>query len=154
MYTVDSLLTGNWEALWSSIRHIALPAITLAFAMTAPTIRITRAAMLEVLASGYIRAARAYGVPRRKVIYRDALKNALLPVVTTTGVQYGYSLGGEVLIEMTFAWPGMGLYAVNSILSNDFAPVQAFVIVSALLYVLINLVVDIAYAALDPRITY
>ncbi len=154
LYLVDSLLTANWEALASSAQQLMLPVATLAFAMIAPTVRITRASMLEVLGSNYVRTAVASGLSRRTVIYRDTLKNALLPVVTSIGMQYGWSLGGEVLVEVAFSWPGMGQFAVSSIMANDYAPVQGFVLVTALVYVIANLVVDILYAVIDPRITY
>ena len=106
------------------------------------------------MGSNYVRTAVAGGLSRRTVIYRDTLKNALLPVVTSIGMQYGWSLGGEVLVEVAFSWPGMGQFAVSSIMANDYAPVQGFVLVIALVYVIANLVVDILYAVIDPRITY
>jgi peptide/nickel transport system permease protein len=152
MYTFDSLVTGNWEALISSLRHIALPVLTLAFAMTSPILRLTRNSMLEALGSRYVQTGFAMGLSFRIVVYRDALRNALLPIVTSIGMIYGWSLGGEVLVEVVFSWPGMGSYAVNSIASMDFAPVQGFVLLMAFLRVVINLLVDVLYALIDPRI--
>ena len=153
MYILDSLLTGNWVALRSSLAYITLPATTLAFAMLAPLLRITRNSMLEVSNTNYVRTAKAFGLPQRTVIYKDALRNAMLPVITSIGLIFGWSLGGEVLVEVVYSWPGMGQYAVNSIMNTDYAPVQGFVLVTATIYVIINLVVDILYTVLDPRIT-
>ena len=154
MYTVDALLTGNWEVFRSAIAHIALPSITMCFAMVAPIMRMTRGSMLEAMKARYVQTALALGLPFEKVVYSDALRNALLPVVTTIGLMYGWSLGGEVLVEVVFSWPGMGYYAVNSIVNMDYAPVQSFVLITAAIYVLVNLVVDVLYAIIDPRITY
>jgi len=153
LYLVDSLLTHNWTAFRSSAWYIMLPVFTLSFAMLAPIMRITRNSMLEVMNTNYVRTANAFGLPRQTVIYKDTLRNALLPVITSIGLILGWSLGGEVLVEVVFSWPGMGNYAVNSILNTDFAPVQGFVLVTATIYVVINLVVDLLYTAVDPRIT-
>ena len=144
MYTVDALLTGNWQVFQSAVAHIALPSITMGFAMIAPILRMTRGSMLEAMNARYVQTALAVGLPFGKVVYQDALRNALLPVVTTMGLIYGWSLGGEVLVEVVFSWPGMGYYAVNSIVNMDYAPVQSFVLVTAAIYVLINLAVDVA----------
>lgn len=154
MYIWDSILTRNWTALITSLKYIALPAITLAFAMLAPIMRITRNSMLEVLDSNYVRTARSLGLKPRTVMYKDALRNALLPVVTSIGLILGWSLGGEVLVEVVYSWPGLGYYAVNSILNTDYAPVQGFVLLTATIYVLVNLVVDLLYTVIDPRIAY
>jgi peptide/nickel transport system permease protein len=154
MYIVDSILTRNWTALETSLKYIALPALTLGFAMLAPITRITRNSMLEVLNSNYVRTARSLGLPANTVVYKDALRNALLPVVTSIGLIFGWSLGGEVLVEVVFSWPGLGNYAVNSILNTDYAPVQGFVLLTATIYVLVNLVVDILYTVIDPRVSY
>ncbi len=140
-------------ALRSALSYLVLPVISLAFAMLAPVMRITRNSMLEALNSRYVHTALALGIPYRKVVNQDALRNALLPVVTSIGLMYGWSLGGEVLVEVIFSWPGMGYYAVNSIINMDFNPVQGFVLVTALIYVIVNLIVDVLYAVIDPRIT-
>jgi peptide/nickel transport system permease protein len=153
MYTFDALVTGNWIALRSALSHLALPVISLTFAMLAPVMRITRNSMLEALSSRYVLTALALGIPYRKVVNRDALQNTLLPVVTSIGLMYGWSLGGEVLVEVIFSWPGMGYYAVNSIINMDFNPVQGFVLVTAFIYVTVNLIVDVLYAVIDPRIS-
>jgi peptide/nickel transport system permease protein len=154
LYILDSILTRNWEALVTSLKYIALPAITLGFAMLAPIMRITRNSMLEVLDSNYVRTARSLGLKPHAVMYRDALRNALLPVVTSIGLVFGWSLGGEVLVEVVYSWPGLGYYAVNSILNTDYAPVQGFVLLTATIYVSVNLIVDLLYTVIDPRITY
>ncbi len=154
MYILDSILTRDWTALGATLRFIALPAITLSFAMLAPILRITRTSMLEVLSSEYIRTARSLGLASNTIIFRNALKNALLPVITSIGQIFGWSLGGEVLVEVVFSWPGIGYYAVNSILNTDYAPVQGFVLLTATIYVLVNLAVDMLYTAIDPRISY
>jgi peptide/nickel transport system permease protein len=154
LFVLDSILTRNWSSLATSLKYLALPAITLSFAMLAPIMRITRNSMLEVLNSNYIRTARSLGLSQNTVVYRDGLRNALLPVVTSIGQIFGWSLGGEVLVEVVFSWPGLGYYAVNSILNTDFAPVQAFVLITATIYVCVNLIVDLLYTVIDPRISY
>ena len=154
MYVVDSILTLNGKTLASALSQMALPMTTLAFAMLSPIVRITRASMLDVLREDYIRTARASGLRSRTIIFRDALRNAALPVVTMIGMQYGYSLGGEVLVEQIFSWPGIGRYSIDAIFNVDYAPVQAFVLLVAAVYITIYLIVDVLYALLDPRIRY
>lgn len=154
MILADSLLAGNWAALKSAVVHLVLPAVTLALPMIGSIARMTRASMLEVLHSDYVRAAMAFGLPRRTVLFRDALQNALLPVVTMIGVFYGFALGGTVLVEMIFSLPGMGRYSFGSIMNMDYAGVQGVVLVVAIVFVIVNLFVDIAYAIIDPRIFY
>ncbi len=153
-YILDSILTLNGPALASSLSQLALPSLTLIIAMTSPIIRITRSSMLDVLKEDYIRSAKASGLRRPVILFRDALKNALLPVITLIGGYYGYSLGGEVLVEQIFSWPGMGRYSVEAIFNLDYAPVQAFVMLTAVLYVAIYTIVDVLYAIIDPRIRY
>jgi len=138
---------GSWQ-------HLILPAFTLGLATTALITRITRSSMLDVLGQDYINTARAKGLVERVVVYKHALKNALIPVVTVMGLQFGILLGGAVLTESVFSWPGIGRLLVDSILTRDYPVVQGAVLVLALFFVLINLVVDIIYALLDPRITY
>ena len=153
-YILDSILTGNWAALRDSIHHIALPAFALSTIPAAIIARITRSAMLEALGQDYIRTARAKGLSELRVVSKHALSNALLPVVTVIGLQTGFLLSGAVLTETIFAWPGMGRWIVNAISSNDTPVVQGGVLVFATVFVLINLIVDISYAWLDPRIRY
>jgi peptide/nickel transport system permease protein len=136
------------------LKHLVLPAITLAAASITIVARLTRAAMLEVLGQDFIRTARAKGLVERSVVVRHALKNALVPIVTVIGVQAGYLLGGAVLTETVFAWPGVGTLMVQGILARDIPLVQGCVLVVALTFVLVNLTVDLLYAVLDPRIRY
>ena len=152
LYTIDSLITGNFRALLSSLHHLALPAITLGFSVMAPLTRMVRATMLEVLSSDYIKAAEASGLPRRQIVYGDALRNTLIPVITLIGVIFGFLMGGNVVVELVFGWPGIGNYAVTSLMSKDAQPIQSFVLFVSVVYVLVNLAVDIAYAVVDPRI--
>jgi peptide/nickel transport system permease protein len=154
MYTLDSLLTGNWTALGNSLQHIILPAATLAFASLATMTRVTRASMLEALGQDFIRTARAKGLRQRLVIYRHALRNALIPTLTLMGLQVGNLLGGAFLVEIVFSWPGIGFYAVQAIRAFDYSAIMGVTIIVAIAYTLINLIVDLLYAVLDPRISY
>lgn len=154
LYVLDSLLTGNGQALADSLHHLALPALALSTIPTAFIARITRSAMLDVLGEDYIRTARAKGLRESVVMAQHALKNALLPVVTVIGLQTGYLLAGAILTETIFAWPGMGRWIVNAIVARNFPVVQAGVLVFAFVFVFVNLVVDVSYAWLDPRIHY
>jgi peptide/nickel transport system permease protein len=151
---VDALLNGNLNAFIDALKHLILPVVTLALARVAIVARMTRAGMLDVLAADYVRTARAKGLRERAVIYRHALKNAALPVLTTFGTQVGFLLGGAILVEVIFQWPGMGRYAVSSITSVDFPAIMGVTLASATLFVLINLSVDLAYMVVDPRIAY
>lgn len=151
-YIIDSVLVGDWETLVGTLKQLVLPATTLALFTLAPIARMTRAAMLSALSSDFIRTARAAGLGRRKVLYGYAFRNALLPVVTTLGMVFSFTLGANVLVEKVFAWPGIGSYAVEALVASDYAAVQGFVLAMALLFVLLNLVIDIAYALIDPRI--
>jgi ABC-type dipeptide/oligopeptide/nickel transport system permease component len=137
-----------------SFRHVILPAITLGMSTAGLIARITRSSMLEVLRMEYVQTARAKGLSERSVIYRHALKNAMIPVVTVIGLQFGILLGGAVLTETVFAWPGVGRLLVDSILTRDYPVVQGTVLVLASTFVFINLAVDLLYAVLDPRISY
>jgi peptide/nickel transport system permease protein len=154
MILVDSVIARDWVAFKSAVSHLILPAITLALPMIGSITRMTRSSMAEVLHSDYVRTATAFGLPRRTVLYRDALQNALLPVVTMIGVLYGFALGGTVLVEMIFGLTGMGSYSFGSIMNLDYAGVQGVVLLVALIFVVINLLVDITYAIIDPRISY
>ncbi|MBI2218969.1 MAG: ABC transporter permease [Candidatus Rokubacteria bacterium] len=152
MYAFDALLTGHWRALGSALHQLVLPALTLGFSVMAPLMRMVRATMLEVLESDYIKAAWAAGLPRRTVIYGDALRNCLIPVITILGVIFGFLMAGNVVVEVVFAWPGIGNYAVTSLMSKDSGPIQSFVLFVAVVYVLVNLAVDVVYGLVDPRI--
>jgi peptide/nickel transport system permease protein len=151
-YLIDSALTGNLETFWGALRQLALPAISMAIFSLAPLARMTRGSMLAVLGSDFIRTARASGLGSRTVIFTYAFRNAMLPVITTLGMVFSFLLGANVLVETVFAWPGIGLYAVNALITSDYAPVQGFVLTMAVLYVALNLVIDIVYGLVDPRV--
>ncbi len=140
--------TLNW------IRHLILPAVTLGIGTAAYLVRLVRSNMLEILNEEYIETARSKGLRETYVIYRHALKNALIPIITMAGMQFGYLLGGTVVIETVFAWPGLGRYMINSIFARDFPAVQGTILMLAVTFALVNLLVDLAYAFLDPRIRY
>ena len=151
-YLIDSLLTGDLETFRASFSQLILPAFTLGIFSLAPITRMTRASMLAVLASDFVRTARASGLSNRTVIVTYAFRNAMLPVVTTLGMVFSFLLGANVLVEKVFAWPGIGSYAVEALLQSDFAPVQGFVLTMAVLYVALNLLIDILYGVIDPRV--
>ena len=153
-YLLDTLIQGDITAFRDAIAHLILPALTLSTIPLAILARITRSAMLEVLSQDYIRTARAKGVLEPRVIFKHALKNAMLPVVTIVGLEFGTLLGGAILTETIFAWPGIGAWFYGGILNRDYPVVQGGVIFVAIAFVLINLLVDISYALLDPRIQY
>lgn len=154
MYTIDSLLAGDWVALRSSLVHLVLPVTALVTSRLAVGTRFTRNSMLDVLSQPYIRTARAKGLAERSIIYIHALRNALIPIVTVFGVQIGFLLSGSILIEVIFTWPGLGRYAVDSVLSFDFFGVIGSALIIAVVFVLANTVVDIVYTLIDPRIDY
>jgi peptide/nickel transport system permease protein len=151
---VDALLQRDWAALGDALRHLILPAVALATIPLAVIARMTRASMLEVLSREYIRTAEAKGLSRRAVILRHALRNALLPVLTVIGLQVGRLLAGAILTETIFSWPGIGLWVYESIESRDYAIVQGVSLFIAVIVVGVNLVTDVLYAAVDPRIKY
>jgi peptide/nickel transport system permease protein len=150
-YLIDAALIGDWETWRSAFAQLVLPAATLGLFALAPIARITRASMLAVLGAEFIRTARASGLSSRTIILTYALRNALLPVVTTLGMVFSFLLGANVLVEKVFAWPGIGSYAVEALIASDGAPVQGFVLTMAILYVLLNLAIDMVNRALDPR---
>ncbi len=151
-YLIDSLLAGDLETFRSALAQIVLPAITLGIFAVAPIARITRGSMLAVMGSDFIRAARGHGLSGRTVVVAYALRNALLPVVTTLGMVFSFLLGANVLVEKVFAWPGIGSYAVEALIASDYAPVQGFVMTMGVLYVLLNLMIDLLYQVIDPRV--
>lgn len=151
-FVLDSLLGGQIDTARAALGQLLLPAITLALFTLAPIARMTRAAMLQALSSEYIRTARAAGLSPRKILITYAFRNAMLPVVTTLGMVFSFTLGANVLVEKVFAWPGIGSYAVEALVVSDYAAVQGFVLSMALLFVLLNLVIDLAYTLIDPRI--
>jgi ABC-type dipeptide/oligopeptide/nickel transport system permease component len=152
LYVVDSLLTGNWTALGSALHQLMLPSLTLGLSVMAPIARMVRSTMLEILESDYIKAAWAAGIPRRRVIYGDALGNAMIPVITILGIVFGFLMAGNAVVESVFAWPGIGNYAITALMTKDSGPIQSFVLFVALLYVIVNFVIDLLYGLIDPRI--
>ena len=151
---LDSLITGNGAALVASLRHLVLPAVALSTIPMAVITRMTRASLLEVLSQDYIRTAEAKGLPRRAVILRHAMRNALLPVMTVTGLQVGRLLAGAILTETIFSWPGIGLWIYEAIQARDYPIVQGATLFIATIFVMVNLITDVLYATVDPRIKY
>jgi len=149
---LDQLLTGNWAAFVSALRHITLPALAIGLTSAGFIMRMARSSLLEVMRQDYIRSARAKGLRNRTVVYGHALRNAMLPVITLLGLQFGALLGGAVITELVFSWPGMGRLMLDGILRRDYAVVQGSVIFVAAFYVLANLAVDLSYHYLDPRL--
>ena len=152
LFLVDGLLMRDLELFGASLKQLVLPAVTLGLFVMAPLARMTRASMLGVLSSDFVRTARAGGLSRGTVLYTYAFRNALLPIVTTLGMVFSFLLGSNVLVEKVFAWPGIGSYALEALVASDYAPVQGFVLAMALLYVLLNLAIDILYGLIDPRV--
>jgi len=151
LYTLDSVIAGDWGALRSALAQLILPALTLAITTGAPLLRVTRGFMRETMSSHHIRSARALGIPERSIVLRHAVPNVLLPVSTMAAMMYGYLLGGTVLVEFVFAWPGIGKYAIDSINASDYAPVLAAVLLSACSYIIVYLIMDILHFIIDPR---
>ena len=150
--TIDAIIAGEWEILGAALAQLALPIITLALFTLAPIARMTRAAMLQTLGSDFVRTARAAGLSGRRVLITYAFRNALLPVVTTLGMVFSFVLGANVLVEKVFAWPGIGSFAVEALVVSDYAAVQGFVLSMALLFVALNLLIDVLYTLIDPRV--
>jgi peptide/nickel transport system permease protein len=153
LYLIDALLVGDLSLWWASFKQLILPVVTMALFVLAPIARMTRASMLQVLSSDFVRTARASGLSNTTVRVRYALRNALLPVVTTLGMVFGFMLGSSVIIEKVFGWPGVGSYAIDALTASDYAPVQGFVLAMGVLFVLLNLLVDVLYTLIDPRIS-
>jgi peptide/nickel transport system permease protein len=154
LYTIDALIAGQWSTFVTAWEHLLLPVLVLAYGSLAVVTRMVRGSMLEVLNQDYIRTARAKGLANQTVLRRHALKNALLPAVTSLGLQVGLLLSGAFLVEIVYSWPGVGRYAVQAILGTDYNAIMSVTLVIAFIFVLVNLFVDIAYLFLDPRITY
>ena len=152
LYIIDGLIAGQMDVVLSAIHHLILPAVCLAYVQLAIIARQVRSSMIDVLEQDYIRTARACGIPRKTIIYKYALKNALIPTVTLTGLTIGELLGGAVITETIFAWPGMGKYVMDSISFLDFPAIMGFTLVISFGYVLINTAVDIVYGILNPQI--
>jgi dipeptide transport system permease protein len=151
-YLIDSLIARDGELFMASLKQLVLPALTLGIFSLAPIARMTRASMLAVLSSDFVRTARASGLSPFTVIVTYAFRNAMLPVITTLGMVFSFLLGANVLVEKVFAWPGIGSFAVEALIASDFAPVQGFVLTMAVMYVTLNLAIDILYGIIDPRL--
>jgi len=149
---VDAALRGEWRILGDALAHAVLPVVTLCFPALASILRVNRAEMLETLGQDYIKTARAQGFSGFRVVTRYALRNAMIPTLTMIGLRYGWMLGGTILVETVFDWPGIGLYAVNAAVSSDFQPIMGVTLLIGLNVMLANLLVDLAYGWLDPRI--
>ena len=154
MYTIDTLLHGDFGLFWTVLKHLIMPASVLAYGSLAVVTRMVRGGMLEVLNQDYVRTARAKGLTEQIVVVRHALNNALLPTMTVLGLQVGLLFGGAVLVELVFSWPGVGRYAVDAINRFDYNAIMGTTLMIAFIYVLVNLVVDVLYVIIDPRISY
>lgn len=153
-YIIDTILNGRWDQTWTSIRHLVLPSIALGTIPMAIIARMTRSSMLEVLRSDYIRTIEAKGSSMFSVIYRHGFKNAVIPVLTVVGLQTGTLLGGAILTETIFSWPGIGRYVFDAIGNRDYPVIQSGILIIATMFVFINLIVDLLYTYIDPRIKY
>lgn len=153
LYLIDAALAGEGAVWWAALRQLILPVVTMALFVLAPIARMTRASMLAVLGSDFIRTARASGLSTTTVLVTYALRNALLPVVTTLGMVFGFMLGSSVVIEKVFGWPGVGSYAIDALTASDYAPIQGFVLAMGLLFVALNLMIDLLYTLIDPRVS-
>lgn len=151
---LDSLISGDWSTFSNALGHLALPAITLGIVETAPILKITRSATLEVARSDYVRTAKAYGLSRREILRNDVLRNVATRVLTALGIVFGFLLGGSILVERIYDWPGIGLYAWNAVTTTDFNAIQGYILTCGVSYVLLNLAVDLLYAVVDPRIRF
>ncbi len=154
LYLLDTLITLNFPAFWDVLRHLILPAVALGTIPMAVITRMTRSSMLEVMNEDYVRTARAKGVVPWRVVFRHALRNAMLPTITVIGLQFGLLMGGAILTELIFGWPGVGQIAIESVNRRDYAMIQGVVLYGATFFVLVNLLVDVLYAVLDPRVRY
>lgn len=152
LYSVDALIAGQPALFVAVLGQMALPVLTLGIFVLAPLARMTRASMIAVLSADFVRTARASGLSTGTVLVRYAFRNALLPVVTTMGMVFSFLLGMSVVVEKVFAWPGVGSFALEALVASDYAPVQGFVLAMAVLYTLLNLVIDLLYLAIDPRV--
>ena len=153
-YLIDTAISNDWDTWFGAAKQLILPSITLALFTLAPIARMTRASMLTILSSEFIRTAKAAGLSNSKVLFSYALRNAFLPVITTLGMVFSFALGANVLVEKVFAWPGIGSYAVEALIVSDYAAVQGFVLSMAIMFVILNLLIDLIYMVIDPRIGF
>jgi peptide/nickel transport system permease protein len=154
LYIIDSLVRGNWKALGSTLKYLILPSVALATIPMATIARVTRSSMLEVLRQDFIRTERAKGLSERVVIYKHAVRNAMLPVITVIGLNFGLLLAGALLTETVFSWPGIGRYVVKAVQMRDYPVVQGCVLFFSFMFVIVNLITDLLYVLIDPRIKY
>ena len=154
LYLIDSLIAGEWSTFWEALKHIFLPAVVLSFPALASIIRVNRADMLEVLNRDFITSARAHGISRFRIVTQYALKNAMIPTTTMIGLRFGWMLGGTILVETVFDWPGIGQYAVQSAIFSDFQPIMGATLVIGFSFMMANLIIDLLYGWLDPRVRY
>lgn len=152
LFTVDALLAGDPVLASQAFGQVALPAMTVGFVLAAPITKMVRTSVIESLGKDYVRTARSVGMPARTILMKDGLRNAMLPIATTMGIVFGYMIGGNVIIESLFSWPGVGQYAYRAISAHDLDALQGFVIVVGLLYVTLNLLIDLSYLLIDPRV--
>lgn len=152
MYVLDALLTGDPGTAWQAVRYLALPALTLGIGASAAVVKMVRSALIATQSTGYVRTARAFGVPGREVLRRDQMRGAMVQVLTSLGIVFSFLLGGNVIVEQLFSWPGMGRLAYDAVRANDLEILQGYAIVIGVLYIALNVVIDLAYAAVDPRI--
>jgi peptide/nickel transport system permease protein len=152
LYLIDALLAHDVAVFADALRHLVLPASILSVISLAMITRVTRAAMLDILHEDYLRTARAKGVPESRVVLKHALRNASVPILTVVGLQLGQLIGGVVITETIFSWPGLGLYAVTAVENQDYPALMAFTLVTTVVYVLINLLVDLLYPLLNPQV--
>ncbi len=154
LYLIDSVVRGNWKALGSALKYLILPSVALATIPMATIARVTRSSMLEVLRQDFIRTERAKGLSERMVIYKHAVRNAMLPVITVIGLNFGLLLAGALLTETVFSWPGIGRYVVKAVQMRDYPVVQGCMLFFSLMFVIVNLITDLLYVLIDPRIKY
>lgn len=154
LYTIDAVLVGDLGLAWTALRQLALPALLLGVLNSISILKITRSAMIDSLRSDYVRTARSFGFPERSVLWSDALRNALPPVITSVGLVAGHLIAGNIIIEQIFSWPGIGRYLNDALQQNDLEVVQAFVLVVGAGYVILNVLVDLLYSVVDPRIEF
>lgn len=151
-YVLDAILEGNLSLALTALRSLLLPALTLGLVTAAPVIKIVRSAMSSALNSEYVRTSRAFGLPSRTILFHDAFRNSLLPILTSIGIVAGYLIGGNIIVEQLFSWPGIGQYAYESLQAHDLDAVQGFVLLVGLGYIVLNLVLDVLYVKADPRV--
>ena len=153
-YLIDSALSGSWSQFWDVLSHLIMPAVTLGLLVSGVLIRLVRVNLLQTMKGDYVEAARARGVPERRVVVHHAFRNALVPVVTVAGLQFAILLGGAVLTEQTFNWPGIGAELVRYLNERDYVAVQGIITIFALAVVVISLMIDLVNAFIDPRVRY